>query len=250
MDAGSTNVESGPVQTFPEKALSGSTPDLDFLIFQIRKAEAGIVRDIRNIRELLAPKRAGRLLVSAVVDRFSERIKAMKTQSISEASEKAINNTTEFIRNHPTETVLTGLGVGCLIALGMRMQSRTGGKTNTPVDEVGPDARKEPSERTEKLEQASAEATEISRSVRDSISGFMDENPLTTGFIGLSTGVLIGILTSGILRENELINETRRNIKEKTLQILNETKEKAGRVVGVARQAAKEEAERQNLLLH
>jgi ElaB/YqjD/DUF883 family membrane-anchored ribosome-binding protein len=104
---------------------------------------------------------------------------------------------------------------------------------------------------TENVEESSKIIARKSQAVMEGISSYIDKNPLLVGFMGLSAGLILGILTSGVLEgRSELLDETRRTIKEKTGQILHETKEKAGHVIDAARQAAREEAERQELIPH
>jgi len=69
---------------------------------------------------------------------------------------------------------------------------------------------------------------------------------LTAGFIALAAGLIPGSLTCGVLKGNELPDETQRTVQEKTRQILHEANEQAGHAVEAARLAGREEAERQN----
>jgi cell division septum initiation protein DivIVA len=68
--------------------------------------------------------------------------------------------------------------------------------------------------------------------------------------MGLSAGLVLGVLTSGILEGNGFFDETRRTVKEKARQILQDTRQKAGHVLDAAREAARSEAERQHLMPH
>ncbi len=86
------------------------------------------------------------------------------------------------------------------------------------------------------------------RSAGRGISEYVDKHPMTVGFVGLSAGIIIGSLTSGIFRNTEILDETRKSLKEKTRDFLKDTREKAGHILEVAQRAAKEEAERQNLI--
>ncbi len=109
-------------------------------------------------------------------------------------------------------------------------------------------------EKIPQLKQSANETREMmvrkSQSVLESVSEYAEDNPLVTGFIGLSAGLILGILTSGVLKGNGILEETRQAVQNKTKQILNETKEKAGQVIGAAGKAARDEAERRNVISH
>ena len=173
----------------------------------------------------------------------------MNAQRLNETGDKIITSAVETVKEHPVITALMGLGVSWFLADNMLKQKTADGeiaqlKAAEYVESNLPHL-------TESVKESSETIARKSSTVKEGIFGYMDENPLLAGFIGLSAGVILGILASGVLEgRSELLDETRRTIKKKTGQILHETKEKAGHVMDAARQAASEEAERQNLIPH
>lgn len=74
-----------------------------------------------------------------------------------------------------------------------------------------------------------------SQSVMEGVSSYMNENPLVSGLIGLSAGLILGILWSGVLKGNRLSNEISQAVQKKTRQIYHDTKEEAEHIVDAAR---------------
>ena len=73
-----------------------------------------------------------------------------------------------------------------------------------------------------------------SQNVLEEISGYMTENPLMSGFIGLSAGLILGILTSGFLSGNGLLEDTKRDVQKNAGRIFHES----GHIVDEVRDAA------------
>ncbi len=93
-------------------------------------------------------------------------------------------------------------------------------------------------------------AIEKSRQARERVSQVIEDRPYLVGIAGLTAGVLIGAITSGYLRDNQFLGETKETIRQKARGLLHDTKEKAEHVLDVARRAAREEAEKQRLITH
>lgn len=186
----------------------------------------------------------------------------MNTQKISDMSDKAITNTMDAVKSHPGITALVGLGLSW-VAFHTALRQKTATERVTqklqetkdqfmeklPVQEsmeaVTDKSRAIADAVTDKSRSIAANVSNYmkSGSIVDDVSNFMDENPLIVGFIGLSAGVILGILTSGVLSGNSAIDETRRAVKEKTKQLMYETKQRAGNVIDAARQAVKQGAD-------
>jgi ElaB/YqjD/DUF883 family membrane-anchored ribosome-binding protein len=106
------------------------------------------------------------------------------------------------------------------------------------------------------LENLGERATEIgsmarhtARSTQDRASRLVDEKPLIVGVAALAAGVAMGMMCSGAFRERGFAKEARESIRRKTLGFVEGAKDKAERVVQEAGAAAKEEAERQHMIL-
>ena len=217
----------------------------------IRDAEVRIVEDVKKIQKAFTPENIANYLISAIRKEMLGRVEAMNLQRINEMSDKVRTGAVEAAKGHPGITALTGLGVSWFIFDNMLRQKSVNGQIIEQLQETTEQIAKTT---IPHLKESAKEAGEIvtrrSQSVMNEISNYMDENPMTVGFIGLSAGLILGILTSGVLKGNDFLDETRRTVKQKTREMLKQTKEKAGYVVEAAREAAREEAERQNLLPH
>lgn len=174
---------------------------------------------------------------------------------IQEMSDKVVDNSLEAIKSHPGITALLGLGISWLIADSMMKQKSLNVKmqeqTKEYVEEKFPEVKEAAAEGLESLKSSVSSLTRGSQSAFGGVSNFMNEYPVITGILGLSAGLILGVVTSGVLKRPDLVEQIRRGVVEKTGQIghkLNKTKEKAGHVFDAVRNAAKEEAERQELI--
>lgn len=248
MDAGSTYVKPGSARS---ARISGNeNGNIESLISEVREAEAEIIRDIRRIQETFAPENIAKNLVATIREELFRRIETMNTLSIGEVSGKLITDTIEAVRSHPGSTALAGLGISGLIVGNILRQRANESKTVAPLEETVPSEASKPEALTKSEKASDPEVTLEPQPAQGGISSLVDENPLMFGLLGLSAGLIIGILTSGILGGNELLEETRRTFTKKTMQLLHDTKEKAGHIIEAARHAAMEEAERQDLMVH
>ena len=245
MDAGSNDVRPGSARS---KQISTYENDIDRLFSEIHEAETQIINDITRIQEAFTLENVAGNLVSAVREELFRRIETMNTRNISKVSGKVITDAIQAVKSHPGSTALISLGISGLIVGNVLMQKANDGKTVAPPQEAVPAEQLKPEVRTE--EPSGDEVTLKPRSVTGGISSWVDENPLIFGFMGLSAGLVIGILTHGALEGNQLLDETRRTVKKKTIQILHDTKEKAGHIFGAALRAAGEETERQDSMVH
>jgi len=175
----------------------------------------------------------------------------MDFQRINEVSNKVVNSSVGTVKSHPGITALVGLGISWFIvdsvlkqkALTEQLQEETEQHAETKLPQMEESAK-------ETANESIGAIAGGSQKILESVSGFVDKNPLMVGFLGLSAGLIFGIFSSGMLMGNGFLDETRRAVRDKTRQILYETKEKAGHVIDAARLAAKEEAERQDLMPH
>jgi ElaB/YqjD/DUF883 family membrane-anchored ribosome-binding protein len=220
----------------------------------IIETEDRIIEDIRKIQIILTPKNVANRLISTVAEKLFRRIETMNTQTINEMSDKVITNTVETVKGHPVMAALLGLGVSLYLADRMFMRQRSeGGESigqmeegvSQLIEKTGQYADVKLSDSKENARETGEEIVRRSQSLLEGISGFMEENPLTTGLIGLSAGLVVGLLTGGAFKGSGFLEDTRQAVREKTRQILNDTREKAGHVVDAAGKAAREEAERQ-----
>jgi ElaB/YqjD/DUF883 family membrane-anchored ribosome-binding protein len=172
----------------------------------------------------------------------------MNTQKVSEVNDKVLNDTMEIVKSHPGIAALLGLGATCVMAYFIFNQDgKAGSKIVTQLQEEIPQVTK----KAEQIAEMTGDVTaRKSQSIFEKISSFMDEKPLTAGFLGISAGLIIGVMTSGILKGTDFVTETRRVVRDKTRQVLSDSKEKALHILDTARHAAREEAERQNLIPH
>jgi ElaB/YqjD/DUF883 family membrane-anchored ribosome-binding protein len=172
----------------------------------------------------------------------------MNAQKVSEVSDKVLNDTMEIVKSHPRIAALLGLGATWVTAYFIFNQDgKAGSKIVTQLQEEIPQAMK----KAEQIAEVTGDVTaRKSQSVFEKISCFMDEKPLTAGFLGISAGLILGVMTSGIFKGTDFVTETRRVVRDKTRQVLSDSKEKALHVIDTARHAAREEAERQNLIPH
>ena len=212
------------------------------------RAEDRIIEDIMKIKNALAPENVANQLVATIGEKLSRKIETMDTQGIKKASIEKITGAMEAVKSHAGAAALLGFGASWLMADRMFKRQKTSeGKIIEQLQE-------ETGQSPEKMQQYAQETGEViagkSQSVLEGVSGYVDENPLTAGFIGLSAGLILGILTSGVLRKKGLLEETGLAVQEKTRQILHETKKKAGHAVDAAGSPAGEEAERQHLIPH
>jgi ElaB/YqjD/DUF883 family membrane-anchored ribosome-binding protein len=212
------------------------------------RAEDRIIEDIMKIKNALAPENVANQLVARVGEKLSRKIETMDTQGIKKASIEKITGAMEAVKSHAGAAALLGFGANWLMADRMFKRQKTSeGKMIEQLQE-------ETGQSPEKMQRYAQETGEViagkSQSVLEGVSGYVDENPLTAGFIGLSAGLILGILTSGVLRKKGLLEETGLAVQEKTRQILHETKKKAGHAVDAAGSAAGEEAERQHVIPH
>ncbi len=171
-------------------------------------------------------------------------MRTIDPQRLKEVSNKVITGTVDAVKSHPGITAMIGLGISWFIVDGMLKQKTLTGQLQ---EETFPQMK-------ESIEEAvGASVDGISgkqQKALEGVSNIVDENPLMVGLLGVSAGLILGVLSSGMLTGNGFLDETRRTVREKTRQILNETKERAGYVIDAARNAAREEAERQELLPH
>ncbi|SPF34960.1 hypothetical protein SBDP1_130043 [Syntrophobacter sp. SbD1] len=244
MDAESTDVRPGVANTNARQP-TGTDGDLDHHRREIREVETRIIKDIKEIQKAFTPAKIATDLIFAIEEELLKRIETMNTQKISDVGDKVITNTVEAAKDHPGITALVGLGVSWITLHAALRQKTAGG-----IIPAQPEETEQFMESKVPIEESTEVVARKSGSLVEGVSSFVDENPLMIGFIGLSAGLILGILTSGVLEGNEIFDETRRAVKEKTRQLLYETKEKAGHVIDAARQAARQEAERQNLMSH
>ena len=161
-----------------------------------------------------------------------------------------MDNTIEAVKANSGITALLSLGIGWFTLYMVLKPKTPSERVVAQLQEAEQKAESKLADFGEKAKESGQVIARKSESMLGGVSSFMDENPLIFGFMGLSAGLILGILTSGVLGENDLLDETRRTVKEKTRQILHDTRQKAGHVLDAARQAAKGEAERQNLMPH
>jgi len=232
-----------------EKKAGVSVPapsdDFEQLILKVREAESRIIRNIKQIEGKISPDNVGKLLISAILEEFFTRMEAMNIQSIGEASGKVATTAAGAVKRHPGPTVLAGLGIGALIVRNMLKQRGEDSKIKTP-----PKGNEQPqlSHTMERAPRFEDEAAGKPPSLMEGIWAYMDQNPLVVGLMGLSAGLVFGILTSGMGEGNELLDEARRTIRKTAMEMLHGTREKADHVIEAARQAAREEAARQHLM--
>lgn len=161
----------------------------------------------------------------------------------------------DAFKRYPGTAALFGLGIGWFLFESMRHRSDgeealSEEMNGEPFREI---EKKEPEEEFTALKHSGdfrASALEKSRHARETVSRVIDERPLLVGIAGLTAGILIGAVTSGYMRENQFLGETKETIRKSARWLLQETKEKAEHVLDVARRAASEEAERQRLFIH
>lgn len=223
----------------------------------MREVETRIVNDIEIIMETFSPENVANRLFAAIREKLIGRNGAMKLNRFNEmggrvktSATDAASTAVDAIKEHPAITALMGLGLSWLLTNSFLRPETAGEK----IEDLREKAEEFAESKAVELKETAMEAEEMvsgrPRSVLDGISDFVDENPLIVGAVGISAGLILGLLTSGVLRESGFIDETRRTVKTKTRQILSDTKEKAGHVIDAARQAAREEAERQHLMPH
>ncbi len=211
----------------------------------------------------------------------------MNSQRINEAGDKVITSTMEAVKSHPVITALVGFGVSWFMANNLFKKKTDSGEIVARLQDQIAQLQEKIEQSTPALKESAQEAGNIlsqksqsvmagvsgfmdeklpalketaketggiiirkSQSALDGVSGYVEENPLMTGFIGLSAGLVLGLLTSGIFKESSLFEETKQIVQKKTRQIMQETKEKAGHVMDVAGKTAREQAERRNLISH
>ncbi len=143
----------------------------------------------------------------------------MNTQGINEISNKLITNTMEAVRSHPAVAALLGLGVSWFMADRMfnRQETASGeiiAELQEKIEQLQEKTAKYAESNLPDLKESARETGETivrkSQYVLKAVSGYMDENPLTTGFIGLAAGSILGILTNRVSRESGLLEKTRR----------------------------------------
>jgi ElaB/YqjD/DUF883 family membrane-anchored ribosome-binding protein len=168
----------------------------------------------------------------------------MNTQKIGEASYDLMTNTMETVKNHPAVTALVGLGISWFLADNFFKQkngSQIIDQLQEKVAQLEEQARQYAESNLPDLKESAKETGESisleSKSVLEGVSSYMNENPLMSGFIGLSAGLILGILTSGLLSQNGLLEETKQDVQKKTRQILHKARRKAGHITDEARQA-------------
>ncbi len=218
---------------------------------EIRNIEVRIVISAKKIQEAFTPENVANYLMALIRKELLGRVEGMDLQKLNKVSDRVRTGSVEAVKGHPGITALTGLGVGWLIFDNMLRPKSVNGQI---IEELQEKTKQVAEEKISRLQESAKEAGEVitqkSQSVINEISNFMDENPMTVGFIGLSAGLILGILTSGVLSGNGFMDDTRRTFKQRTREMLQQTKERAGHVIDAARDAAREEAERQNLLPH
>lgn len=179
----------------------------------------------------------------------------MDTQTITKASNKVITDAMEAVKSHPRMAALVGLGVSWLITDNMLRQKTASEKMIDQLQEeieqlqekVEQYAESKLSDLTESAKETGEAIIQKSEAALEEVSGYMDKNPLAAGFIGISAGLIIGILTSRLLKQEGLLEETGQAVQKKTRQIMSETKEKAWELIDAATKAARKEAERPNI---
>lgn len=190
-----------------------------------------------------------------------EMIKDEKTE-ISNVADSATN----ALKRHSASAALVGLGLGWFMWESMSNKSsepetsRQETQTSKPESHFTEQQSSQPEshhsfrERIEPIKHKAAEiketAVQKARPVREKASRVIDERPLLIGAVGLAAGVLIGVLTSNYFKDSEFMGQTRQNLKQRTRSLLHNTKEKTGHVLDVAKRAAREEAEKQDLITH
>ncbi len=178
--------------------------------------EEKIIEDLRKIERALAPEKIAKSLISTIGEKLVKRIETMDTQRISEVSDKVITDAVETDRSHPSVMAILGLGASWFMADKMFKRQKT---ANGKIIEQ---LQQEIAELTKKTGQFAGETGEViarkSQSVLEEVSGYVDENPLMVGFIGLSAGLILGILTSGVLNKKGFLEETSQAVQSKTRQ--------------------------------
>jgi len=174
----------------------------------------------------------------------------MDTGTINEVSDKVIDYTKTSVKDHPGITALLSLGISWFTLYMLLKPKTPGERIVAQLQEAEQKAESTLSDFGEKAKDTGETVSEKAGSMFSGVSGYMDENPVTFGLIGLSAGLILGFLTSGVLGGNDFLDETRRTVAAKTRQILKDTTQKAGHVLNAAREAARGEAERQDLLPH
>lgn len=289
METGSADVDRpGRNRRFQDEPDCNADGTICRMMSEIRQTEARLAEDIFELQKRLTPDRIIDEFISGIQEEAFRRIEIMNTKTLSEMGEKIGSKAKETMKDHPYSSALVGFGAGYFMYKSMKKKSAEESETTSsetsipqaPYTEtetppgmeyglsggeyhLGPSptqqSTQEPeisgkiprfSQYRETAKQYGEKALEKTHAARTRLSEYADENPFVVGFIGLSLGVVVGVLTSKALSENELIDETRRTLKEKTRGLLRETREKAGHIIEEARRAAKEEAERQNLITH
>lgn len=169
---------------------------------------------------------------------YSERMRTMDFQKVTKVGDKAITGSVETVRSHPGITALMGLGIGWLI-LDRALKRRT------LTEQLQEETRLYVEKNLPRFKEAAKEAVNISvdkiagksPKVVEAGASFINENPFLFGFMGLSTGLILGVLTSGVLNRTDFVDEARRNVKEKTGQVWHGAKERAEHAIDAVRHA-------------
>ncbi len=99
-------------------------------------------------------------------------------------------------------------------------------------------------ETTHRIRTRTREAYE---SGRDRFEGVVDDHPLGAGLASLAFGLLVGLVTPSTRREEELLGETSRRVKEQSREVVHDALRKGRAMASAASDAAAHEAEAQEL---
>jgi ElaB/YqjD/DUF883 family membrane-anchored ribosome-binding protein len=100
------------------------------------------------------------------------------------------------------------------------------------------------------FEQASNLGSQIQHGARQAQSQYqqsLQENPLAVGAVSLALGAAVGMMLPSTRTENRWMGDTRENFTQMAEEAARNTIEKVQEVAGVAKRAAREEAESQGL---
>ena len=213
-------------------------------------------------------------------------VREQASSQAKDSAKQAGSNVAETIRDNPIPAAMAGaglVGLGWLIASGRdsgsqqssrgdfeasdyydsrrsyyrsfndeaeyegSSESSGGGRAQEAADQAREKAGELGGRLQSRARGAGGEAQQKAQQAKGGFQKALQESPLALGALALGIGAAVGFAVPGTSKEDEMMGETRDNLVEQGKQSAREKRERAQRAIEEGRQAAEQEANRQDL---
>jgi ElaB/YqjD/DUF883 family membrane-anchored ribosome-binding protein len=196
--------------------------------------------------------------VGAIQNKLSPRnLKEQAKEQAKDTAKGTGSTIVETIRENPVPAALTGIGLGWLL-MSARKQSASGPSAGQTASQAQSRAQETASQAQERAGQVASQARDRvsqlggraqgqAQRARGGFQRMLQENPLAVGALAVGTGAAVGLAVPQTSREHEVMGEARDSLVETAQEKTQDAQQRARRVAEEAQNAAKEEAQNQDL---